>query len=220
MSALRRMVGDWRRRRRARALFPQSVVHDGAVFTDDCRLGINSVLFADVFLSRTSLGAFSYLQSGSVASNAEIGPFCSIGSGVMIGLAAHPLSFVSTNPVFYDPTQPLPAFLTDAVLFTATLPRTVIGADVWIGQAALVKSGVTIGPGAVVGAGAVVTRDVEPYQIVGGNPARLIRPRFPEPLASQLVASRWWECDPSRLRSLAALFAEPDAFLTAVAQLQ
>lgn len=216
MSILRRMAGDWRRRRRAVARFPTLVLHDGAVFTDDCQIGAHCVLFRDVFLSQTSLGAYSYLQSGSSASNTEIGPYCSIGSAVTIGLAAHPTSMLSTSPVFYDPRQPLPSFLTDKVRFTSAVPRTVIGADVWIGQGVMIKAGLSIGVGAVLGAGAVVTHDVEPYQIVGGNPARVIRARFPLELVARLVASRWWEREATALRRLSDSFGDPVAFLRAL----
>lgn len=216
MSSLRRLAGDWRRRRRAAARFPTLVLHDGASFSEDCEIGPHCVLFRDVFLAQTSLGAYSYLQSGSIASNAEIGPYCSIGSAVTIGLAAHPTSMLSTSPVLYDPRQPLPAFLTDHVLFTASVPRTLIGADVWMGQGVMVKAGLRIGTGAVIGAGAVVTHDVEPYQIVGGNPARIIRARFADEVVSQLVASRWWERDPAVLRRLSASFGDPVSFLAAL----
>jgi acetyltransferase-like isoleucine patch superfamily enzyme len=214
VNTLRRAAGDWRRRRRAAARFPTLVLHDGAAFTDDCSIGAHCVLFHDVFLSQTSLGACSYVQSGSVATNAEIGPYCSIGASVTIGLAAHPTTLLSTSPVLYDPV-----FLTDRVVFSAATPRTVIGADVWIGQGAMLKAGLRIGVGAVIGAGAVVTRDVQAYQIVGGNPARIIRARFPAELASRLVVSRWWERDLEALRGLSASFGDPDAFLRALERL-
>lgn len=220
MRTLRARLSAWRGRRRALARFPTIVLHPGAVIEDDCSLGPNSVLFKNVYLSGTTLGAFSYVQAGSAASNSEIGPFCSIGSGVTIGLAAHPTSQVSTSPVLYDPRQPLPLFLTDAVLFTESLPRTVVGADVWIGQGAMLKAGLHIGTGAVIGAGAIVTRDVDPYHIVGGNPARMIRPRFPAALAAQLLDSCWWEEDVVLLRKLSPMFGDPVAFLAALANVR
>jgi acetyltransferase-like isoleucine patch superfamily enzyme len=202
------------------ARFPTLIFQDGVVVTDDSRCGRHCALFQGVYLSGTSLGDYSYIQAGSVSSNADIGPFCSIGPGVSIGLSAHPTTMLSTSPVFYDPRQPLPEFLTDRVRFEASASRTEIGADVWIGQGALLKAGVRIGVGAVVGAGAVVTRNVESYQIVAGNPARFIRARFPADLAAALVASRWWERNAVTLRGLAASYGDPAAFLTALERVQ
>jgi len=80
----------------------------------------------------------------------------------------------------------------------------VIGHDVWIGRDAALLSGVTIGTGAVVGAFSLVTRDVRPYAIVGGNPAREIRRRFDDEDCDLLLASRWWEWPPERIRAAAA----------------
>ena len=124
------------------------------------------------------------------------------------------------SPVFYDNTQPLPEFFVDAPLYTATMPRTTIGADVWIGQGVLVKAGVTIGVGAVIGAGAVVTKDVQPYTIVAGNPCREIRSRFSPALCQRLLESRWWEQDDRTLKSLAAHFVNPETFCDQLERMQ
>jgi acetyltransferase-like isoleucine patch superfamily enzyme len=177
-------------------------------------LGAQTVLFRNVALIDTDLGDYSYVQSGTSIYNAEVGKFCAVASGVTIGLAAHPTFMVSTSPVFYDNKQPLPKFLTDKQLFTQTLPRTFIGADVWIGQGALIKAGITIGVGAVIGAGAVVTRDVAPYSIAAGNPCRHIRFRFSEEICQKLLETGWWELDDTKLQDMAELFNDPELFLT------
>ncbi len=195
---------------RLRSRFPHSVIHPGAMANAASTLEKNSVLFRNVYLSDTQLGAFSYVQSGSVICNTEIGPYCSIAGGVNIGLAMHPTSMVSTSPVFYDNTQPLPQFFTKTKLFGENMPRTTIGADVWIGQGVLVKAGVKIGTGAVIGAGAVVTKDVPPYMIAGGNPCRPIRPRFTEEICQKLLDTRWWELDEHRLIELTPYFHDPE----------
>jgi acetyltransferase-like isoleucine patch superfamily enzyme len=171
------------------------------------------VIFRDVTLVRSTLGAYSYVQSATAIFNAEIGSFCSIAGDVTIGLAMHPTHMVSTSPVFYDNEQPLPRFFTKSRQFTNNLPRTTIGADVWIGQGAMIKAGVGIGLGAVIGAGAIVTKDIPPYAVVIGCPGRVVRQRFPQEIAERLFASRWWDLDDKVLERLAPFFADPAQFL-------
>ncbi|MBK9161522.1 MAG: CatB-related O-acetyltransferase [Nitrosomonadales bacterium] len=190
------------------------MIHYGAVADQGSILGKHAVLFRDVAMMDSVLGAYSYAQAGTVVYNAEIGPFCSIAGEVIVGLGAHPTSMTSTSPVFYDDGQPLPHFFAKGRQFTDVLPRTVIGADVWIGQRAMIKAGVNVGVGAVIGAGSIVTKDVPPYTIVAGNPCRTIRLRFPEQVCQRLLESRWWEFDEARLEKLAPFFPDP-AFLLA-----
>jgi acetyltransferase-like isoleucine patch superfamily enzyme len=201
-----------------RKKFPTSSIFHGAIIDGASNLGDYSVLFRDVSLITSSVGAYSYVQSGSFISNATIGKFCSIASNVSIGLANHPLHMVSSSPVFYDNTQPLPKFLVENRLFSETLPKTVIGADVWIGQGAMIKAGITIGVGAVIGAGSVVTKDIEPYVIAAGNPCRKIRLRFAEDVVQQLIGSKWWELPDATLIKLAPTFIDPQIFLKSVKQ--
>lgn len=196
-----------------RKRFPSSVIYLGAVANQGSVLGKHSVLFRDVAMVDSTLGAYSYVQSGTAIYNAEVGSFCSIAGNVTIGLGAHPTSMVSTSPVFYDNEQPLPRFFTKNRQFTQALPRTIIGPDVWIGQGAMVKAGVQIGAGAVIGAGSVVTKDIAPYVIAAGNPCRPIRQRFSESISQRLLASRWWELSDSRLEQLVHLFSNPELLL-------
>jgi chloramphenicol O-acetyltransferase type B len=115
----------------------------------------------------------------------KIGSFCSIGKEVLfLARASHPLHTASTFP--------MRSFGRKDDELTSKGP-TIVGHDVWIGQRAIVMSGVTIGDGAVVGAGAIVTKDVAPYAIVGGNPARLIRYRFNSNIMAELQGIRWWD---------------------------
>lgn len=201
-----------------RKKFPNSVIHTGATVDKTSDLGEFSVLFQNTVLINASLGAYSYVQTNSIICNTEVGKFCSIASDVNIGLANHPMHMVSTSPVFYDNSQPLPKFLTNQRNFTETLPRTMIGADVWIGQGAMIKAGVKIGVGAVIGAGAVVTKDVAPYIIVAGNPCKKIRPRFSEDIVCRLIGSEWWTLSDARLRELSSLFVDPVKLLDAMEQ--
>jgi len=199
-----------------RRRFPLSVFHRGAVVSPDSQVGRYAVLFANVCLEGSNLGAYSYVQAGTLLTNVEVGPFCSIAGGVLAGLASHPMNMTSTSPVFYDCEQPLPRFFTRKRLVTAHLPRTTISADVWIGQNAMIKAGIHVGVGAVIGAGAIVTRDVPPYAIVTGIPARPTRTRFPEDICCRLVESRWWERTDAELERLAELFPDPERLLAAL----
>ena len=129
-----------------------------------------------------------------------IGKFCSIASGVtfLMGSANHRMSSVSTYPfhvfggIWAERTPP----------HLTQLPfkgDTVVGNDVWLGRECVVMPGVTIGDGAIVAACSVVAKDVEPYTIVGGNPARLIRKRFSQELIELLLRLRWWDFPPEKL---------------------
>lgn len=168
-------------------------IADNNTFERNCRLG------GPAYVAGSSLGAFSYIEVGCRVSLADVGRFCSIGPYSVIGLAEHPDSYVSTHPYFY---RSLPQIGYDLVSEDQhqVLTRTTVGHDVWVGHGAIVKGGVSIGHGAIIGAGAVVTRDVPPYAVVAGVPARLLRYRFEQRIIDALLAFRWWDRDLDWLR--------------------
>lgn len=143
--------------------------------------------------------------------NCNIGAFCSIASRVSIGGVRHPIEFVSTSPVFLSHKDSVKEKFAGHDYLPAV--RTIVGNDVWIGEGVLIKAGVTIGDGSVVGMGAVVTKDVAPYSIVGGNPARLIRLRFEQEIVDALLRMKWWELPDSELQRLGPAFNDPRAML-------
>lgn len=162
-------------------------------------------------VANTRIARYSYCGYDCMLFNCEVGPFCSFSSRVNIGGVAHPAHFVSTSPVFLSHKDSIKTkFARHDYL---PLLHTEIGADVWIGEGAFIKAGVHIGHGSIIGMGAVVTRDVSPYAVVAGNPARLIRYRFDADVISGLLASRWWDWSESRLREMGPYMNDPGAFL-------
>lgn len=156
-----------------------------------------------------AIGNHSYLNRGTIVGSGRIGNFCSIAYGCQIGMARHPTDYVTTSPKLFGPENLLgvPAFHEPY----SSPPH--IGSDVWIGSAAQVLQGVTVGDGAIVAAGAVVTRDVEPFAIVGGVPARFVRYRFSREKIECLQQLRWWDMTLDEIRGLGDLFASGAAWV-------
>ncbi|MFI8682543.1 type B chloramphenicol O-acetyltransferase [Brevundimonas diminuta] len=151
-----------------------------------------------------------YLMTEPGVDRLIIGDFCSIGSGaafIMAGNQGHRNDWASSFPFFYMPEVPHFAGAVDAF---RPAGDTVIGNDVWIGSEAIIMPGVKVGDGAVIGTRALVTRDVEPYAIVGGNPARVIRKRFDDDSVAMLLEMKWWDWDDARLRQAMPLLCSGD----------
>ena len=197
-----------------RRRFPDAIIYSGAEVGNDCFLKEKVVIFkgAQIALG-TLIARYSYIQSGSVAWNADIGAFCSIARNVSIGLAAHPKSMVSSSPVFYDDKVPLPQIFVKGTHFKNSLPRTVVGSDVWIGEGVKILAGITIGNGAIIGAGSIVTKDIPAYSISVGVPCKPINKRFSDEIEKKIIASEWWTWPEEELLNHANYFSNVDHFL-------
>ncbi|WP_037350655.1 CatB-related O-acetyltransferase [Anaeroarcus burkinensis] len=163
-------------------------------------LGNYVILFSKVRIQQCSVGDYTYIGEEGRIFNSSIGKFCSIGSGVRCGLGTHPTkNFVSSHPIFYSVTELLEITFADKSYFEESRPIE-IGNDVWIGTNVIIADGVKIGDGAIIAAGSVVVKDVPPYAIVGGIPAKLIRYRFEEKQIDFLLNFKWWDKELSWIR--------------------
>lgn len=162
----------------------------------------------------SSIGRHSYIGYSSEIHSCDIGAFCSIANGLIVGGAKHPLDWVSTSPVFYDVGGGTGRHLGKHTI--DPLKRTSIGNDVWIGSRVIIMQGINIGTGAVVGAGSVVTKDVPPYAIVAGCPAKIIRYRFDETIIQQLLDTHWWDLDDDELKQFSEYLNHPESFVKMV----
>ena len=162
----------------------------------------------------SEIGRHSFCGYDCDVYRASVGAFTSIANGVVLGGARHPMEWVGMSPVFYAGRDSVKAKFSEHPL--AKPLEVVIGNDVWIGRSAIVLGGVSIGDGAVIGAGSVVTKNVPPYAIVAGNPARIIRYRFEENVVRELEAIQWWRFPDDRLRDIGESFNDVDRFLSVV----
>ena len=151
------------------------------------------------------IGKYSSLRDRGKAMNAVIGNFTVISKECEIGLGVHPTNYLSCHSIFYK-NAPW-GFHKDWVKPIANLVRiTHIGNDVWIGAKSIVMDGVTIGDGAIIAAGSVVTKDVPPFAIVGGVPAKIIRFRFSQDIIDRLEVIQWWNLPDDEITHSVDLF--------------
>ena len=175
-------------------------------------------------LQNCQIGFATKISGQCKFANTKIGKYCSIAPCVRVAVGTHPSrDFVSTCPVFYSTRVQRGFTFANENLFEEFTYAdnnqklsVVIGNDVWIGTGATILQGVHIGDGAIVAAGAVVTKDVEPYAIVGGVPAKLIRKRFNDDQIKLLLADEWWNKDFDWLRQHAGLFSNIEAYLSRI----
>lgn len=169
--------------------------------------GYNKIGHGSVVLD-SDIGLGSYMSWVRVQS-ARIGKYCSIGPGVRIGgLGRHPTDWISTSPSFYSNLNQNGLSFSSSTVYEE-LSNVLVGNDVWIGARAMVLDGVTIGNGAIIAAGSVVVKDVKPYEIVGGVPAKHIRYRCSSEVICRLESLNWWDWTYDELHENSQFFRMP-----------
>lgn len=193
----------------------EPVIHPGCDVVNSS-FGAYTEIGAGTRVANSHFGDYSYCDRSCDIANAEIGKFANIASFTRIGATDHPMEKASLHHFLYRSASYWEDAEDDAEWFAHRKSRrSSIGHDTWIGHGAMIKPEVTIGHGAVVASGSVVTKDVAPYTIVGGNTAQLIRRRYPEPVAERMMALAWWEWDHATLRAALPDFRalQAEAFL-------
>lgn len=182
-------------------VFPNTKIGNMVTVKEDC-------LFSDTL---QEIGDGTYIGNNTtIMECSQIGKFCSISHGVKIGLSNHALDHISTNPLFYHKNN---GFVDKTTYSEKENTRTVIENDVLISANVLIMSGVTIGTGSVIGAGSFVNKDVPPYAIMVGSPAKVLKYRFEPDIIEKLLTSKWWEMSIEELKKNQNNFINPRKFI-------
>ena len=168
----------------------------------DVTTGKHTNVVSPFFLHHVVLDDYSYIARNCNATNVKIGKFCSIGPNFCCGLGLHPTNGISTAPMFYSKAKQNGVSLVNEVVYEEQ-KQTIIGNDVFIGANVTIVDGVIIGDGAVIGAGAVVVKDLPPYAVAVGVPAKVIKYRFDEQTIKRLLEMQWWNWSGTDLQKVA-----------------
>jgi phosphonate metabolism protein (transferase hexapeptide repeat family) len=197
----------------AKCLSVEPTVAETAMIKDSF-LGRYTEIMGFTTMTESSMDDYSYVCSYGSVIYANIGKFANIAAHTRINPGSHPHERPSLHHFTYRAKQYGFAEQDDAAFFNWRRLQTVtIGHDTWIGHACIIMPGVTIGNGAIVGSNSVVTKDVAPYTIVAGSPAKLLRRRFPKSISDRLDASAWWDWDHEVIKARLDDFKDIRTFL-------
>lgn len=194
----------------------QSILH--ALVDKSSFVSRKSRLGRGVKIFHSKVGDYTYIGKNTSLVYATVGKFCSIAGNSSIGMANHTLSCLSTSPIFTEKNNGT-GYTWTMQTHECPYKPVKVGNDVWIGTKAMVLGGVEIGNGAVIAAGAVVTRNVPPYAVVAGVPARIIKYRFPNEIISELEKIEWWSLPDEVLKKHINLFQTTDVTLDLIKNL-
>lgn len=174
------------------ALFGKLATEKDLSFNPNKSKFLNVEIMPSTLLSgKNEIGEYTYIGFNSLITKSSIGRYCSIANNVSIGIGEHKINRVSTSSLFYKNAYEI-----------LTENECIIGNDVWIGSNTIIRRGVHIGDGAIIGANSFVNKDVKPFEIVGGTPAKFIKMRFNDEKIQLIKKSKWWKKDLESARFL------------------
>lgn len=188
-------------------------------FSINASFGYNCEIGKNVLIGKNSeIGDNTYISSNStIDSNVHIGKYCSIASNVLIAPGVHQYNYVTTHPILFNKYWRSKLKIIEHEIYDKKIGQendnTYIGNDVWIATSAIIMRGVRIGNGAIIGAGAIVTKDVEPYSIVVGIPAKHIKYRFKENEINEIEKSEWWNKSTEELNTMLSYMYDIEKYL-------
>lgn len=198
-------------------LFPDSRIDNNCLYNKNTILEGNNVICGNTNISDSKIGFATVIGNRTNLSNCIIGRFCSIANDVHVQPYTHPTNFVSSYPSFFKTINNYPFGKGNTefneVLFLDNGKYIEIGNDVWIGEKVTIRGGVKIGDGAIIGMGAVVVKDVPPFAIVGGVPAKVIKYRFDEQTIQFLIRIKWWNWDIKTIEDRRNEFCDINSFV-------
>lgn len=208
--SLRYIYRLWKRKKIYRQNEGKNLKIDLGCSIANVNFGNKVYLGSNVTLLNSTISDHSYINSNSSIRNTKIGKYCSIASNVKIVLGSHPTNLVSTHPAFYSNNKEFETYA--GKMYFNESSKVEIGNDVWVGEDVMIPGGITIGDGAIIAARALVTKNVEPYSVVGGVPAKHIKYRFNQREIETLLSYKWWDRDEEWLRENYLIFLDPKDF--------